>query len=436
MHGDITPNSVMFAMQQDGTSKGVLTGWHNAHRHGERFPYTAVCCLNLLERNQHSHTLQVTSQFMSLRLMMDPSLTPELIDEVESWFWSFVFSAIVYVGTKNETILMQGGDFFSSKPEKVTENGELAPLSYIHKKGYLDTELDKVEFACPAFTDIFRLFVRTWRDYYCYYVMSPESRGPKFDELTAKVSNPQWFLSQIEASRNRFDWIPRPIRGKPDPKDQISKNEQPLVAHTLRAMSLPGALPAPGKAPTRPTIVTAGGKTTQGLRHVRKAESVLSLVNVGTKRRAVDDLRAAAGRGDGDSGDHSLYPDVLGVPKAMATAADLARRANKLREGLQPQDQGSSSALDLEPSAPVSDVQHGQVPGSSIATAQEGSAPQSAPDPPSTSAEGLASTPPPQTPTRTRTQGNIFTQLFSLSPVKSPKLPKPGMKWRMNKKGK
>ncbi|GJE92074.1 hypothetical protein PsYK624_082270 [Phanerochaete sordida] len=305
MHGDITPNSIQYVLKEGGGLAGILSGWHNAHRYGERAPYTAA-----------------TSQFMSLRLMKDGDLTPELIDEVESWFWSFVYSALLYVDSKNDSILMQDGDFFSACMEKVTKDGKIAPIDYMRKQSYLLDELHNVEFTCPAFSEIFRLFAKAWRNYYGLLSVDPEFRGPQFAEITSMVSSPQWFLNQIDLALKKAGWVTgSTIRGPS--RDQLSKNDQPFVSQALRVKGACSS--AAGGGVPDIEVVSSVGKSTAANRVIRKLGSMA--FQTGTKRPADGDPRAVD---DKENEDMSVHPPVLVAPPARMAPDEVARRTRKL----------------------------------------------------------------------------------------------------------
>ncbi|GJE92071.1 hypothetical protein PsYK624_082240 [Phanerochaete sordida] len=314
IHGDITPKRIQWVLREGGGITGILCGWHNAHRYKERAGYAAA-----------------TSQFMSIRLMKAASdgaaVHPELIDEVESWFWCFVYAALVYIEPKNDRILMQDGDFFSPNKEQVNAKGKITSLDYIHKEGYLRNQLHEIKFTCRPLSDIFQLFVRTWRNYYSLLSVDEEFRSPEFASLAATVADPQWYLHQIELALKQLGWEGQMIRGLSPAKDQLSKKDQPSLSQAVRIQGLPHTYPA-GKA-TPPTVVNAVGKTTDGTRVSRKASTLTLDFNIGNKRPADGDLRSA---GDKENSSVSVHPPILVAPPTRMSPEELARRTRKLKK--------------------------------------------------------------------------------------------------------
>lgn len=257
---------------------------------------------------------------MSIQLMKDPIRIPELIDDLESWFWSLVYIAVVYLKHDKDCILLKGGDFFSAQLENIEADMTISTTGHHMKKYYLEEKLETITFDSAPFTDFFRQLVDTWKDFYNHLYRTERSKDPVgMAKVRGELSDPQWMINEIDKALRRPGWLDDDIKVKLP--EALTTADESVLEDASRVRGFNGSH-IPGNL-TRPTIATADGKDTTGTRSMKRLAELENL----SKRRADSEKENAH---------PDLYPDVLIARPTKHTPDDVPRRAMKLKQRIYP----------------------------------------------------------------------------------------------------
>ncbi|GJE92055.1 hypothetical protein PsYK624_082080 [Phanerochaete sordida] len=190
LHRDITWFNIRWSYNADTKRiEGVLIDWDHA-----------VDIDQAIQTNA-PHT-SATWQFMSLRLIIDPMKTPELIDDFESLFWSLYYGSLHFVAHDKRVMLFGDGDIFNPGSEPLELGDKFLPKKAATEKRQhlLDGGILKVKWASTHFTNFMHDWSEIWRHYYFYHDAIASGILKDTSELTqlhAKLSDPQRLMDEI-----------------------------------------------------------------------------------------------------------------------------------------------------------------------------------------------------------------------------------------------
>ncbi|GJE92033.1 hypothetical protein PsYK624_081860 [Phanerochaete sordida] len=143
--------------------------------------------------------ISATWHFMPLRLIDDPRKNPELIDTLESLFWSLLYGALHFVSHDQLLMLFGEGDLFGLAPTTFDDISLKKEATY-KRRDLLNGRLERVQWMSDHFTEFMHNLCGIWRRYYLQHdavaakVLKDES---ELTQLHSKLSDGQWLIDQI-----------------------------------------------------------------------------------------------------------------------------------------------------------------------------------------------------------------------------------------------
>lgn len=147
---------------------------------------------------------------MSLRLIDNPRKRHELIDDLESLFWSLLYGALHFVKHNKPLMLTGDGDFFNQVSKVIDhpegEPPELRMEAQAKRFKLLSGAFEEVRWVSDNLTNFMHDLCRTWRVFYVEHY-TPLGKGirdtVRYDRLRADLSNPGWLISEMTRAINR-----------------------------------------------------------------------------------------------------------------------------------------------------------------------------------------------------------------------------------------
>ena len=145
---------------------------------------------------------------MSIAMLEDPFKTHDILDDLESIFWSILYGAIKYF---SGTVTFDMKAFFSQSEIEI--NGRLHVVGGGMKKGLLEsTSLTNIPFDCAPLRELISHLSRVWRKYYRARVdvseaPSNEEARQEYETQREKLSKPAFWLDIFDQLLKRSDWL-------------------------------------------------------------------------------------------------------------------------------------------------------------------------------------------------------------------------------------
>ncbi|GJE92028.1 hypothetical protein PsYK624_081810 [Phanerochaete sordida] len=243
MHRDITWANMRWCYGPHGIH-GALIDWDHAERIDAEVdgdtPGTSVSAKTYLYANTSLSSRKATWHFMPLRLIDDPHKVHELVDDLESLYWSLLHGSLRFV-KHNDQFALLDDDFFSSAKVKTKRwNGiRVKKMGAPDKRQFLTDGLGDLEWDSTHFTT----FMREWTDLWACFYRLRDSRAAdhednfvdqtEWDSIYDKLSDPARLIRRIQKllAGHPSGWVDRDIVS-----DQLQKMSRDDIAAVQRAI--------------------------------------------------------------------------------------------------------------------------------------------------------------------------------------------------------
>ncbi|GJE92002.1 hypothetical protein PsYK624_081550 [Phanerochaete sordida] len=190
LHRDISYHNLMIT--SDG--QGVLNDWDHAGPKDRRTPGIG------------------TWKFMSIRLLENPLLTNEIVDDLESIFWVLLYSALEHFGLPDQNKLRV---VFESRD--LDGHGNL--IGGISKKGFLHpSDFKHLEFQDAILKDLVRDAARSWWKYHLVRrggAGVPDSQKEDVVATFRRVVEPSYWVDLFAAALAKYPQTPQTLELPP-----------------------------------------------------------------------------------------------------------------------------------------------------------------------------------------------------------------------------
>lgn len=153
---------------------------------------------------------QGTWPFMSLALLHKPTKLHDILDDMESAFWSQLWGSVKYfAGTVSFDMYM----FFHRSKE--TTDGRQQWLGGDMKRAFLGNEFgEKIQFDCSPFQSLLSDLADVWNVYYfkAKGASAAGKKGEKYREMREKIQQPSFWLEIFDRHMaNKEEWKPADV---------------------------------------------------------------------------------------------------------------------------------------------------------------------------------------------------------------------------------
>lgn len=144
---------------------------------------------------------------MSIAMLEDPFKAHDIVDDMESIFWSLLIGAAKYFAGK---IQISMEDFFYQKTKLI--DGKLYVVGGNVKRDLLHTDLSNMPFDCAPLRDLITRLSDIWRKYYeakARFDARPSNRKAeeKYRKRHEQASKPAYWIAILDKALKRKDWL-------------------------------------------------------------------------------------------------------------------------------------------------------------------------------------------------------------------------------------
>lgn len=144
---------------------------------------------------------------MSIAMLQDPFKPHDILDDMESIFWSLLIGAAKYFAGK---IQISMEDFFYQKTKLI--DGRLYVVGGNLKRDLLADDLSDMPFDCVPLRDLITRLSNIWRNYYRIRSdVKPTSTDSEaqaeFKQLREQLSKPAYWIAIFDEALARKDWL-------------------------------------------------------------------------------------------------------------------------------------------------------------------------------------------------------------------------------------